>query len=157
MQGRIIRKDSFQVVGIPWTGPYTMSREIPKLWEAFLKRVHEIPHQAEPGVFVCPCHDRVTDFTCYIAVEVTRVEQVPEGMVALTVPTQTYAVFTHRGPIRNVPATYQKAWKWIERKGYRKDHSTLGLEVYNHRYIPVTHDPAAPDNMYEIYIPIKRP
>jgi AraC family transcriptional regulator len=40
--------------------------------------------------------------------------------------------------------------------GYRKDHSTLGLEMYDHRYTPVTHDPDAPDNMYDIYIPIKR-
>lgn len=156
MQGRILTKDSFQVVGIGWTGPYTLSREIPKLWEQFVKRIHEIPHQVKPGSFVCPCHDRVTDFTCYIAVEVSEAENVPDGMLALTVPTQRYAVFTHRGSIRNVPATYQRAWKWIEKMGYRKDHSTLGLEVYDHRYTTVTHSLDAPDNMFDIYIPIKR-
>jgi AraC family transcriptional regulator len=133
-----------------------MSREIPKLWEAFLKRVHEIPDQVRPGVFVSPCHDRVTDFTCYIGVEVRSADQVPEGMLALTVPTQQYAVFTHKGPIRNVPTTYQRALKWIERKGFQKDHSTLGLEVYDHRYLPTTHDGNSPDNMFDIYIPIKR-
>ncbi|MGA8942599.1 MAG: GyrI-like domain-containing protein [Thermoactinomyces sp.] len=156
MQGRIITKDSFQVVGIGWTGPYTMSREIAKVWEEFVRRIHEIPNQVRPGVFVCPCHDRVTDLTCYIAVEVSKADIVPKGMLSLTVPTQKYAVFTHRGSIRNTSSTYQKALKWIKKMGYQKDDSTLGLEVYDHRYTPVTHNLDSPDNRYDLFIPIKR-
>jgi AraC family transcriptional regulator len=156
MQGRIVTKDSFQIVGFGWTGPYTMSREIPKLWEKFLKRIDEIPHQLRPGVFISPCHDRVTDLTCYIGVEVKSADHVPEGMLALTVPTQRYAVFTHKGPIKSAPATYQRAWKWIEKMGYQKDHSTLGLEVYDHRYVPSIHDPSSSACTYEIYVPIKK-
>lgn len=156
MQGRIITKESFQIVGVSWTGPYTMTRELPNLWKLFVGRVNEIPHQVRPGVFISPCHDRVTDLTCYIGVEVKTADQLPEGMIALTVPTQRYALFTHRGPINSAPATYQRAWKWIEKMGYQKDYSTLGLEVYDHRYNPAIHDPDAVDNAYDICIPIKK-
>ncbi|TCS96721.1 GyrI-like domain-containing protein [Hazenella coriacea] len=156
MQGRILTKESFQFMGIGWTGPYTMSREIPHIWENFISRIKEIPNQVQPGVFVSPCHDRVTDFTCYIGVEVDSANQVPKGMLTLTVPTQRYAVFVHKGPIKTTPETYRKAWTWIERMGYIKDHSTLGLEVFDKRYIPSIDDPGSPDNMYEIYIPIKK-
>lgn len=156
MEGRIITRTSFQIVGVGWTGPYTSRWEIPHLWKEFVKRVDEIPDQMRPGVFISPCHDRVTDFTCYIGVQVKSAEKIPDGMLALTIPSQRYAVFLHRGPMDTVPSTYQKARAWIQKLGYEKDYSTLSLEVFDSRYNPAVDDPASTNNVYEIYIPIKK-
>lgn len=67
-----------------------------------MKRIDDLPERPHPDVFICPFHDRPTDFTYYIGVEVTSDNIVPEGMVTLTIPAKQYSVFTHRGPMKKL-------------------------------------------------------
>jgi AraC family transcriptional regulator len=155
MEGKIVIKDEFKIVGVGWTGPYSAAHVIPNLWRDFTNRVYEIKNKINHNVFVSPCHDRPTDFTCYIGVEVHDFEQVPSGMISLTIPTQKYAHFTFKGPMVNVTDFYVQCFAWLKQEGFEKNHAVHGLELYDQRYHPANDDPARETNEYEILIPIK--
>jgi AraC family transcriptional regulator len=58
----------------------------------------------------------------------------PPGMVAFTVPSARYAVFTHRGPIADFHRTVAKIWKeWLPASGL-KPTGAPEIEVYDERF-----------------------
>lgn len=74
---------------ISWFGPYNKMHNILKLFQQFEARVDEIrPKTEEDMAFICPFHDRKTDFTYYVTVEVENFEHVPNGMVGVELPEQ---------------------------------------------------------------------
>lgn len=79
---------------------------------------------------------------------------VPEGMVALTIPSKPYAAFTHRGPMEKAESSYCQAWQWMSEHGLKKDHGVLGLERFDQRYQPFRDDPGSHHNEFDLYIPI---
>jgi AraC family transcriptional regulator len=52
--------------------------------------------------YICPFHDRKTDFTYYVTVEVDSFDHVPERMVSLELPEQKYAFATFHGPAKKL-------------------------------------------------------
>ncbi|NKI23640.1 AraC family transcriptional regulator [Paenibacillus dendritiformis] len=155
MEGSIVTKKEFKIAGMGWTGPFSAAPEIPGLWRAFAERVHEIEYRIHPFQYVAASHDRPTDFTYYIGMEVSDWGRLPDGMIGLTIPTQRYARFTFTGPMAQVSDFYVRCFDWIRQEGYEKNKAVLGLESYDQRYHPAVDDPDRVTNEFEIYIPLQ--
>jgi AraC family transcriptional regulator len=101
MEPRVITKEAFTVVGIPFkglpsSGPYedgVNNNEIGKAWDELNARAAEIKNWSGPGIGLCFAMPN-QDEPWYIGgAEVSRVEDVPADMVVKHVPAQRYAVF----------------------------------------------------------------
>ena len=89
-------------------------------------------------------------FTYVAAVEVDRLVDVPEGMIALTVPDKTYAVLTHRGHLSRLPDTVRRVWgHWLPASGFRLVRAP-DFELYD----PERWDAITGEGEVDLYVPI---
>jgi len=141
----IVQRDAFTLVGVeaPFIGALSPDANnfdvIPGLWHRFANRIGEVENRSDDAnyglVLTPPVGERShPDELLYLAGTVVReVSSVPEGMVSRDVPATTYAVFTHRGPIGNLPETIRFAMDvWLPRSGYR--FNMIEVECYDHRF-----------------------
>lgn len=141
----IIQRDAFTLVGVeaPFIGALSPDANnfdvIPALWHRFINRITEVENRAGDAnyglVLTPPVGERShPDELLYVAgTVVSGVSSVPEGMVRHEVPATTYAVFTHRGPIGNLPKTVRFAMEvWLPRSEYR--FNRIEVERYDHRF-----------------------
>jgi AraC family transcriptional regulator len=143
-----------KLAGLPFAGEFSvLGTEMPKIWKAFLGRESELGaadgvrygvHMQEQGGVMLEC----------IAGPVADLNAVPDGMTGLRIPARRYAVFSHRGPMTGVQATYLTAFAAMEQLGLRPDESAWRLERYDRRFTPSVDNPANPDIAYDILIPL---
>jgi AraC family transcriptional regulator len=154
MEPKIVTKDEFNVVGMRYYGE-NKNNEISQLWDQFIPRIHEIkdPVTREITFGVCyPVEDQTEngEFEYIAAVEVHDFDEIPEGMVGRTVPTQKYAVFTHKGLVEKIGDTYKCIYgMWQPKSGYDLVKAP-DFEYYNERFDPDNQE----ESELDIYIPI---
>lgn len=154
MEPKIARKAAFHVVGMSGRFTPATNSRIPELWTRFAPRMYEIPHRSGVNTFgVCvdadPASVDEVGFTYVAGVEVERIDAVPEGMIALTIPAGTYAVFTHSGHIARLSDTVKQIWGvWLPASPYRHV-SRPDFEAYDSRW-----DPTTGLGEIDIYVPI---
>ncbi len=114
MEPEIQEIDSFVVAGVRERFDDETKNRIPELWTRFLAMLPDIPHR-RPGTFgLCTNVSRDDGSFDYVAgVAVERVDRLPEGIVAESVPRQTYAVFKHHVRSQNLHAELQPTLRWI--------------------------------------------
>jgi AraC family transcriptional regulator len=68
------------------------------------------------------------------AVRVSKVDEIPTGMVERTVPAGTFAVFTHRGPIQKIGTSVGEIYRdWLPQSAFR--HAGIAdIELYDYRF-----------------------
>ena len=157
MEPRIVEKEAFTVVGIPFkgqisSGPYAdgeHNNEIGQAWNELNARYAEIKHVTGPGIGLCFGMPN-TEQPWYIAgMQVSRAEDVPAGMMPMTVPNQKYAVFECTLPA--IGETYQYIMEqWQPRTGYQHADAP-DFELYDEKW-DMTNPQGSP--LY-IYWPIK--
>lgn len=112
----VIREfDSFVVVGVRERfGPETR-HQIPELWQRFIPLLPSVPHVGSGKTYgICLDSDREEGSFDYVAgIGVDRVDTLPEGLIAETIPRQTYAVFTHQIKGNDLHAELQPTVGWI--------------------------------------------
>jgi lactoylglutathione lyase len=154
MSGRIIQLDSFRAIGLRWEGTWEQAAagEIREMVERFLERVHEIPHRVRPDTYLGVSYHRKEGFTYHLCVEVSSVETIPEGMVAIDVPASTYASLRQRQG-EAVEAAYERMHQYLKENGLREKPGPLSiLERY-----PLTPSPVPNEELQvEICIPVAR-
>lgn len=71
---------------------------IPQLWEKVMQRIHEIKNII-PGCSYGVAENMSDDFSFdeTVGFSVSSFEDIPEGMITKTIPSQKYLVFTHKG------------------------------------------------------------
>jgi predicted transcriptional regulator YdeE/DNA-binding transcriptional MerR regulator len=157
MEPKIVNKPAFTVVGLPFTGrvssaPYENSdqnNEIGKVWDEFNIRHGEIPHVCGPAYGVCFANPNDQEPWYIAGAEVERVEEVPAGMMSISVPAQRYAVFPCT--LQTLGETYRYICEaWQPQSGY--EHADApDFEYYDQEF-----DPANPQQMkLSVYWPIK--
>jgi predicted transcriptional regulator YdeE len=157
LEPRIVGKPAFTVVGLPFTGfvsssPFEGSdqnNEIGKAWDEFNRRVGEIPHISGPVYGVCFAMPNDKEPWYIAGIEVTRAEDVPAGMMSMTVPAQRYAVFPCT--LETLGATYRYITEeWQPQSGYTHA-AGPDFECYDQDF-----DPANPRAMkLSVYWPIQ--
>ncbi len=151
-----------QIVGMEKTTTLNSSYiDIPKLWEEFCSRMHEINNAADCKTFYevrkpdlnFSMNDftETTEFTEIAGLEVTSVDSIPEGMLDVTIPAGKYAVFIHKGSPQNLRQTYEYIWgTWLPNSEYEAD-MKYDFELYGERFKGMDN----PESEIDIHIPVK--
>ncbi|MBY0598499.1 GyrI-like domain-containing protein [Bacillus bingmayongensis] len=107
--------------------------EIPKASMRLSKRMNEIKHVMNPslqyGAFVVENHSAEED-GYWVCIEVKKYEDIPAGMVSLTIPSQRYAILRYQGSNEKIMYAYTNLHKWIEEYKYRRLKDKWHLEIF---------------------------
>lgn len=149
MEPEIKSKPAFTVVGMKYRGK-NKDKEIPQLWFKFGPRMNEIKRRIGPAYGVTDNYNEESGEFDYVAgIEVDSSADIPEGMVSIDVPEQTYAVFTSTLP--KLFETYHQFYEsWLPQSGYNRADGPE-LELYDE-----TFNPADENSVLYIYIPVMR-
>lgn len=124
---------------------------IPQLWQRFAPCIGTIEGRVGSDTFgVCyNCGpDGSFDYLCGVQVAGSR--SVPDGMTAVEIPRRSFVVFSHRGHVSHLSATWQAIFSdWLPTSG-----CTLDEEPNFERYAEAF-DPVAGTGLVEIWIPLK--
>ncbi|TDF94473.1 GyrI-like domain-containing protein [Paenibacillus piri] len=118
-EATLVTKRSFQAVGIRWEGTFAEAAagDIQAVHAEVKNRLHEIKHVPDPELLLGLSHHLAEGrFTHDAVLEVSRVEEVPEGMIAVTIPELTYAMYEHKRG-QNIDASYKNIYAWIKEQG----------------------------------------
>jgi predicted transcriptional regulator YdeE len=157
MEPRMVTKPAFTVVGVPFAGtlsnaPYEEGQgnnEIGKAWDEFHRRMGEIRHATGPAIGLCFGMPGQNEPWYIAGMQVERAEEVPTGMMRMSVPEQSYAVFDCT--LGTLWATYSYiAEEWQSRTG-RKHADGPDFEVYDEEFDPQD----GPNGRMKVYWPIK--
>lgn len=150
IEPRIVRKESFIVVGMEWNRKISAG-EIQQMWEHFLTREHELlPYNLEPEHSYGICIPGPDGDFSYIAGLRTDGKRVPQGMQFITVPPQQYAVFTHFGSVSRIGETMELIYrKWLPLHGLEPT-SGIDFELYDERFAGADNE----KSQLDLYIPI---
>lgn len=132
---KVIRKPAMVIVGIecrtsnhPEAGP----RDIPKLWQKFYgeKIFDKISNKASDDVIALYCDyegDHTKPYSIVIGCPVASADQIPQGLVAKTVPASTFAVFrTGEDFPKSLIDTWIGVWQSDLNRTYTGDYELYG-------------------------------
>ena len=136
MEPKIISRSAFRVVGMKYRGK-NENQEILQLWREYGARWKEIKNIVNPEVAygVMLNYDEATGEFDYIAtMEVHQISEIPEGMVSIEIPEQTYAVFPCT--LATLREAYDAAIKeWLPNSKY-KHSGGPEFELYDEHFVP---------------------
>ncbi len=146
LQPTIVEKAVFTVVGCQQTFIHALSPEannlnvLDALWERFCDRDREVSNRIGTEsygiIFERPKESRKHPHELeYIAgVRVSVAATIPDGMLCFTIPAATFAVFVHKGPIKNIGTTAQRIYRvWLPSSGYVRS-GPVDVELYDQRF-----------------------
>jgi len=123
-----------------------MTARIPAAWETFIQDdlTAFIPHQINPGILLAIYTeyegDHAGEYTHIIGAEVSRLSDIPAGMVGLTVAPAHYTVFRAVGEMPDaVFQAWQAVWDYfaqpsVYQRAYTADYEhygdTTGVSIY---------------------------
>jgi AraC family transcriptional regulator len=147
---RLVEKDAFLVAGMEIT-TRPMTAEIPALWQTFAPRIDEVPQISEPHVSYGVMNNfdpRMGTLEYMAGVSTSSVKQLPDGMVAIEIPAQTYAVFEAK--LSTIGEVFGHIFNtWLPGSGFEQIKAP-----YFERY-GAAFNPADPASTIEIFIPIR--
>ena len=161
MEPRVVEQPEFSVIGIQVrtsnAKEVTGGGAIPKQWERFFKEgiSDKIPHKVDSTVYAVYTNyasDYNGEYDFIIAMKVSRVSDIPPGMVAKKVPKGRYAIVTSaKGPVAQVvPQAWQRVYSLDDNKllggarAYKAD-----FELYDQR----SQNPQ--DSQVDLYLGVK--
>jgi predicted transcriptional regulator YdeE len=122
VNGRLVTRPAFHVVGLQWKAA-DGGTTVAKVCAQARLRLPEIRYVLNAGFSVgVSTHDRHKRFSEYIlGQEVSRLDEIPQGMVGITIPPQTYVVFTYRGPLSQLPMSthYADGKRWLAQHAWQ--------------------------------------
>ena len=143
-----------KLAGLPLAGPLpALETDMPETWRAFLEREAELGKTNGLRYGVSLQEKYGVRVEC-IAAEVSDLNTLPPGMIAIRIPERRYAMLTHRGPMARVQASYLTGYAAIEQLGMVQDEEGWRLERYDGRYTPTLHEGERPDNAFDVLIPL---
>lgn len=153
-QEELVYKDAGVVIGLKWEGTFAEAGAggIRAIQTEFKRRVHEIKNVLHPDELLgLSYHMTETGFIHYVAVEVSdaALQSIPDGMVAIDVPSQAYVRYNHlKG--QSVESSYHRIYSWIKEQGYALSNGALThYEMY-----PMEQDPYDLEPEFIILVPV---
>src|SRR5882757_2868045 len=150
MEPRIEKQGPLTVVGLSRQQSLANTQAIPGQWQQFMTGYEEIENKADPiPLSVTTGMDGEGNFSYLTGVVVLSAGSPPKGLVAQSVPAQTYAVFTHSGHVSEIAKTYVAIWdQWIPRSG-----KVVSDGPWLEKHLP-TFNPRTGLGGIEIWIPV---
>ena len=159
MEPKIVTKDEFKIVGMKIFGENT-NTEIVELWQKFMPRIGEIKNllniDINKNICFGMCYpseemNETGEFEYIASIEVSSLDDIPQGMVGRTIPRQKYAVFTHKGVADKIKETYKYIYGTWQPKSGCELVKAPDFEYYDERFDADNQE----DSEMDIYIPIK--
>ncbi len=123
---------------------------IPAQWQKFIPYLGSVPGKVGAKAYGVKCNfddDENFDYTC--GVEVSNFSRVPADWTRVRIPTQEYAVFTHRDHISTIRSTWSTIWnKWLPESG-RQVADAPHFELYGEDF-----DSMTGRGLVEIWLPL---
>lgn len=147
MKVPVVEVNGFTVVGLEYFGDNKLG-EIASLWPVFNEREEEVENKIADGSYgVCSEMDEKGNFSYVCCVKVSKLDEIPQGMVTKVVPQGKYGVFTFTGDLSNLQAFYGNIYQnWLAENKFELD-MRPDFEHYDRRFME--------DGTFDIYIPIK--
>lgn len=122
-------------------GAYTLESRggIPAQWQRVAPHLGRVPGQVGAAAYgVCSNYRPGCGFDYLTGVEVQSATELPESFTHIQIPAARYAVFTHRGHVSSLDATFDAIWsKWLPHSGRRAADSPC-FERYTEDFNPQT-------------------
>ncbi len=165
MNYKIVEREKMILLGMECTTSLRENKAentLPKLWSVFSENVDRIKNRINDREYFGVCGEireldpsiKMDDdmkFKYLAGVEVGSVEDIPEGMKTIEIPKQRYIVYTHRGELDKLEATYKAIYsKWLPNTEFELS-KAYDFEFYDERFT----GPVEADSELDIYIPIK--
>ncbi|KOP66949.1 transcriptional regulator [Bacillus sp. FJAT-18019] len=155
-EAALTSKEAFQAMGLKWEGTFAEAGAggIRAVHRTLQGRLSEIPHALHTDTLLGLSYHAAPGgdgFIHYAVVEVERIDEVPDGMITISVPALTYATCAHRKE-QSIDQSYNNIYAWIKEQGYSEynpDHLTH-FEKY-----PMSQDPYSDDPEFVIMIPVQ--
>lgn len=146
----IVEKPAFSVVGLQYRGK-NENDEIAQVWNELVPRIRDIesptPSMVSYGV-ITEFDESANEMEYVAGVEVDDVSEVPDGMVSVDVPAQTYAVFP-----TTLPALHETIRhiydEWLPDSDYERS-AGPEFELYDEDF-----DSDDDDSELYLYIPVE--
>ncbi len=159
----IVDKPEMRIVGLEATFISALSPDatnfavIGPLWQRFMSMAGGVANRIGDAMYGIiygrPENERAHPHEMqYLAgVAVSSTAELPEGMVTRTIPAGTFAVFTHRGPIKTIGDTVAEIYRvWLPQSQYQ--HAGIAdVELYDRRFRM-----SDEDSEMEYWISVKR-
>jgi AraC family transcriptional regulator len=118
-----------------------MAEKLPELWSKFLPRMDEVPNFI-PGAgygLIRQTKDRSGQLEYFSSVEVSELPKtLPQFMQSITIPSQKYAKFLHRGEVKNLNHSVNYIYSaWLLNSKYFHS-SNFDIEEYGEKYHPTS-------------------
>lgn len=145
MQPKFETKPAMTVIGMCYRGKNEAgpgyNHQIADMWGEFMSRYEEIENLTERcsygvcfSTFEGAAEGEFEYVACYAVEPGTKV---PDGMVMRQVPEHKYAVFTHKGKLDNLGATYAYIYEtWLPQSGVELHEDMFDMDLYDQRFIP---------------------
>lgn len=134
----VVKKPPLMHVGISCrtsNAPDAAPIDIPRVWDKFFREdiLNKIPHKASNELVVVYCDyesDYTQPYTYILGCLTTSLDDIPEGMVATSIPAASYNVYQAKGEQpKSLVETWMKIWQSPPKRTY-----TYDLEIYDDRY-----------------------
>jgi AraC family transcriptional regulator len=147
---RLVDGKPMLVIGLSERQSFGTQQNIPGQWGRFMARYHDVSNKtAEIPIGVSTNLDDEGNFDYLCGIEVSRLSELPSGLIGLKIPAQKYAVFEHAEHAAKIGATYEAIWnKWLPESGLRPANAAV-IE----RHMP-TFNPQTGLGGVEIWIPL---
>lgn len=152
MTPEIVEQEAMKIVGVA-SKYQDGDLSLPKLWSAFSPYKDSINNRVGSDFFGIyesyEEHDDGTTFVYICAAQVANFDSVPEGMITRELPVQTYAKFTHIGPLSTLEETLRYIWgSWLPKSQYEYANKP------DFELLPAGFNNADPNNKIYLHIPI---
>ena len=130
-----IQKPAMMIIGIERRTSNDINaapQDIPRLWQKFYADnvLSNIPNKASEEVIALYCDyegDYTQPYSCVIGCAVTSLDEIPEGMVAKTIPASTFALFRTVGDFpKSLIDTWKAIWQSDLQRTYTGDYEVYG-------------------------------
>ena len=160
----IVSKNETQIMGVALHTSFKDGRqaqEIPPFFHRIMaeKTLDNVPNRVN-GHHLCIIQQTQgsPDFDYFMGVEVSRVDNVPEGMEQITLPESQYAAmpFKKRGNADVGEAFTYLMESWLPQSDYISVLEKPGFVYYDDRFLPIYNQQGYAGNpVAELYIPIR--
>jgi AraC family transcriptional regulator len=147
---RIAQSDAMLLAGLSVHFDCTGPNPIPGLWQRFGPHIGRMLNQKAEVAYGVNYNFDENTMDHLVAVEVSSFDGLSDEYARLRLGPQTYAVFTHRGPVMRIRETWAAIWgEWVPQSG-REIADAPNFERYDERF-----NPATGDGEVEIWLPLK--
>jgi AraC family transcriptional regulator len=147
---RLVEGPAMTLGGLKVRYAYDGTAGIPAQWQRFNALEDEVPGRTGDAAYGVCMNDDGTGFDYIACVEVRPSVAIGGELTRLSLAAETYAVFTHRGRITEMRATFDAIWNgWFPKSGRKMAEAPL-FERYGPEF-----DAHTGNGGFEIWIPLK--